>query len=169
MAGSNSAITDEQAALIEAARLFFVSTVDPGMKATTDGIGPINLSPKGGTPLYVLDRNRVAYLDYKGSGDETARHTQSGGPITVMVCSFEEDDCAIVRLYGTARITPLEESPVTELLREKPAGELKLPERQVVEIEVERTVTSCGYGVPVMAFARERTVGDRGRRFKEKR
>ena len=84
-----------------------------------------------------------------------------------MVCSFEEDDCAIVRLYGTARITPLEESPVTELLREKPAGELKLPERQVVEIEVERTVTSCGYGVPVMTFARERTVGDRGRRFKE--
>ena len=169
MAGTNSAITDEQAALIEAARLFFVSTVDPGMKATTDGIGPINLSPKGGTPLHVLDRNRVAYLDYKGSGDETARHTRSGGPITVMVCSFEEDDCAIVRLYGTARITPLEESPVTELLREKPAGELKLPERQVVEIEVERTVTSCGYGVPVMAFSRERTVGDRGRRFKEKR
>ena len=72
MAGTNSAITDEQAALIEAARLCFVSTADPGMKATTDGIGPNNLSPKGGTPLNVLDRNRVAYLDYKGSGDETA-------------------------------------------------------------------------------------------------
>ena len=169
MAGTNSAITDEQAALIEAAPLFFVSTVDPLMKATAGGIGPINLSPKGGTPLHVLDRSRVAYLDYKGSGDETARHTRVGGPITVMVCSFEEDDCAIVRLYGRARITPLEESPVTEFLREKPAGELKLPERQVVEIEVESTVTSCGYGVPVMAFARERTIGDRGRRFKEKR
>jgi hypothetical protein len=164
-----SAITDEQVALIEATPLFFVSTVDPGMNATADGIGPINLSPKGGTPLHVLDRNRVAYLDYTGSGDETARHTQAGGPITIMVCSFEEDDCAIVKLYGKAKITPLEESPMIKFFREEPAGELKLPERQVVEIAVESTVTSCGYGVPVMAFTRERTIGDRGRKFKEKR
>ena len=167
MARPYPSISDDQAALIEASPLFFVSTVDPELTSTANGLGPINLSPKGGSPLRVLGPNRVAYLDYKGSGDETARHSNAGGPITVMVCSFEEGDCAIVRLYGSATIVPLEEHPQASLLREQPAAELKLPERQVVEIEVETAATSCGYGIPVMSFVRERTVGDRGRKFKE--
>ena len=169
MARPYPAINDKQAALIESTPLFFVSTADPEMAPSADGLGPINLSPKGGTPLRVLGPNRVAYLDYKGSGDETARHSNAGGPITVMVCSFEEDDCAIVRLYGKATAVPLEEHPEADLLRDQPAAELKLPERQVVEIEVESAATSCGYGIPVMTFVRERTVRDRGRKFKEAR
>ena len=169
MARPYPAINDKQAALIESTPLFFVSTVDPALASSDDGLGPINLSPKGGSPLRVLGPNRVAYLDYKGSGDETARHSNAGGPITVMVCSFEEDDCAIVRLYGKATTTPLDEHPDAALLREQPAAELKLPERQVVEIAVESAATSCGYGIPVMSFVRERTVKDRGRKFKEVR
>ena len=169
MARSNTSITDEQAALIESSPLFFVATADPGLASGPDAIGPVNLSPKGGTPLHVLGPNRVAYLDYRGSGNETARHTNAGGPITVMVCSFEEENAAIVRLYGTASATPLEQSPLASLLAEQPAAELKLTERQVIEVEVDRTVTSCGFGVPVMSFVRERTVDDRGRRYKERR
>ena len=134
-----------------------------------DGAGPINVSPKGGVPLHVLDPNRVAYLDYTGSGDETARHSIAGGPITVMVCSFEEENAGIVRLYGRARVTPLGESPLADLLLKRPAEEIRLPGRQVIEIDIERTTTSCGYGVPVMTFARERTVADRGRRYKAAR
>jgi hypothetical protein len=86
-----------------------------------------------------------------------------------MVCSFDEDNAAIVRLYGTARVTPLEGSPLADVLLERPAAELKLPERQVIEIDVDRTLTSCGYGVPIMSFARERTVANRGRRYKAPR
>ena len=82
-------ITDEQAALIENAPLFFVATADPNLENGPDGTGALNLSPKGGTPLHILTPNRVAYLDYPGSGNETARHAISGGPITIMVCSFE--------------------------------------------------------------------------------
>lgn len=169
MATTYPFISDEQAALIESAPVFFVSTVDPAIEATEDGIGPINLSPKGGSPLHVVGPNRVAYLDYVGSSDETARHTSSGSPITVLVCSFEEDDCAIVRLYGKATMTPIDESPLGNQLRQMPASELKLPERQVIEIEVKTTATSCGYGLPVMSFVRDRTINDRGRRFKEPR
>ena len=84
-----------------------------------------------------------------------------------MVCSFEEADCAIVRLYGKASAVPFENSRIAEQLFQSPAAELKLPPRQVIEIEVEQTQTSCGYGVPLMSFARERRVADRGRRFKD--
>lgn len=80
MGNANSHITDEQAALIEGSALFFMATADPGMASGPDGIGPVNLSPKGGVPLHVLGPDRVAYLDHTGSGNETARHSASPGP-----------------------------------------------------------------------------------------
>ena len=162
-------ITDEQAALIRHASVFFVATADPDLHCGPDHAGPVNVSPKGGVPLHILGPNRVAYLDYVGSGNETARHTNAGGPITVMVCSFESDDAAIVRLYGTARVTPLEESSVADVLRQSPAEAQTSSMRQVIDVHIEQTMTSCGYGVPVMEVVRQRRVADRGRKYKEGR
>ena len=169
MADYYSTITDEQAALIRKAEVFFVATADPHLSGGVHGEGPVNLSPKGGVPLHVLGPNRVAYLDYVGSGNETARHSSAGGPITVMVCSFEKENAAVMRLYGNAKVVPLGDSPLAAQLMETPATEIALPERQVIDIEVTSTVTSCGYGVPVMTTARDRTVKDRGREFKERK
>lgn len=167
MATYHPSITDEQAALIRSAAMFFVASADPKLACGPNEVGPVNVSPKGGVALHILDRNRVAYLDYRGSGNETARHCTAGGPITVMVCSFEEEDAAIVRLFGRARVTPLAESPLAQRLLEQPFTDLKGAARQVVEVEIEKTMTSCGYGVPVMKFARQRRTVDRGRRYKQ--
>jgi Pyridoxamine 5'-phosphate oxidase len=169
MASYYSYITQEQAALIRQARLFFIASVDPTLAPGPHDIGPVNLSPKGGVPLHILDPHRVAFLDYEGSGNETARHAQSNGPATLMVCSFEEENAAIVRLYGRASVTPLADSPLAELLLQHPAKELRSQPRQVIELAVERTATACGYGVPVMSFIRDRQVADRGTRYKEAR
>jgi len=162
-------ITPEQHALIASALLFFVASADPAMEPGPHGIGPVNLSPKGGAPLHVISATRVAYLDYKGSGNETARHVRAGSPITLMVCSFEAEEAAIVRLYGRAQIVPLEESPLADLVLTQQAVDIRLPLRQVVDVTVERTATSGGYGLPVLAPVRERTVEGRGRRYKESR
>ena len=164
----HTSITDEQAELIRNAPLFFVASADPDWTDGSKELGSVNLSPKGGVPLHILSSNRVAYLDYAGSGNETARHALAGGPITVMICSFEESEAAIVRLFGKAHVTPLDQSPLAELLLQHAAVDLKSPPRQVIEIEVEKTMTSCGYGVPVMARVRERGVTDRGRKYKAK-
>jgi predicted pyridoxine 5'-phosphate oxidase superfamily flavin-nucleotide-binding protein len=163
------AITPEQATLIERAPVFFVATADPTFAPGPHAAGPVNLSPKGGVPLHILSPNRVAFLDYKGSGNETARHIAAGSPITLMVCSFEPDDAAIVRLYGRAEVQALDESPLAKQVLAQPATDLRLPQRQIIVVTVERTATSCGYGVPVLAPVRERTVADRGRRYKEHR
>jgi hypothetical protein len=165
MATYYSSITDEQADLIKRAKVFFIASVDPTLAHGPKGGGPVNLSPRGGVPLHIVSPNRVAFLDYPGSGNETARHSAAGGPVTVMVCSFEAEDAAIVRLYGTAHVSPLADSPLKELLLQTPYEDLKSP-RQVIEIEVESTVTSCGYGVPVMNFTHDRRTTDRGRRYK---
>jgi hypothetical protein len=54
------------------------------------------------------------------------------------------------------------------MLVQQSTSELKKP-RQVIEVEIERTITSCGYGVPVMSLIRERRSSDRGRKFKDVR
>ena len=159
-------ITDEQALLISKAPVFFVATADPELGKGPHGVGPINLSPKGGSPLLILGPTRVAFLDPRGSGNETARHSVAGGPITVMVCSFEEENAAIVRLYGTARVSPVEASPLAERFRAQSAAFETWPRRQVVEIDVQSTATSCGYGVPVATSMRARQVAERGRLYK---
>ena len=89
------------------------------------------------------------------------------GPVTVMVCSFEETDAAVIRLFGKARVTPLAESPLASLLVAQTIEGWKGPPRQVVEVQIDSTMTSCGYGVPVMKFVRQRRVVDRGRRYKQ--
>jgi hypothetical protein len=126
----------------------------------------VNLSPKGGTPLHVIDANRVAYLDYTGSGNQTALHARAGGPITLMVMSMGAEEAAIVRLYGRATVTPTEESPLADLLLGSPARDIELPVRQVIDVAVESTQTSCGYGVPVFEFVSQRVRSERGRRYK---
>lgn len=165
MASYYDGITPEQAELIRNAPVFFIASADPALGEGPHDIGPVNLSPKGGAPLHVIGPNRVAYLDYAGSGNETARHSAAGGPVTIMVCSFDAD-AAIIRLFGRARVTPAAESPLAATLLEYPALDLEARPRQVIEIEVERTMTSCGYGVPIMSHERDRGKTDRGRRYK---
>lgn len=166
MARFYPSITDQQADLIKTAPLFFVASTGPDLSPGPDGEGAVNISPKGGVPLHIIDRNHVAFLDYKGSGNETARHASLGGPITVMVSTFDEN-AAIVRLYGHAKVTPLDESPIADLLLGSPAEGISLPQRQAIEISVEKTMTSCGYGVPIMEFVKDRTTTERGRDYKD--
>ena len=168
MGNNFSHITDEQADLIRKSPVFFVASVAADLSAGPNGQGPVNLSPKGATPLHIIDPNHVAYLDYKGSGNETARHGITDGPITVMVMSMGGEDAGIVRLYGHAKAVPLEESPLFELLNNSPAATLELSKREVVEITVDSTQTSCGYGVPVFEFVEQRNRFGRGRRYKSR-
>ena len=158
-------ITDEQADLIRASKVFFVASADPDLGPGPNGEGAVNLSPKGAADLHVIDQHTLAYFDYRGSGNETARHTAGGGPITVMVTSFDED-AAIVRLYGRACAKPLEESQLAHLAEDLRSVEMPTPERQVIEISVEATQTSCGYGVPIYEYQSQRSRDQRGRRYK---
>jgi hypothetical protein len=165
MATSHDHITDAQAQLFRDSQVFFVARAAPDLCPGPAGQGPVNLSPKGGTPLHIIDKNRVAYLDYTGSGNETARH--AGGPMTLMAMSMSNSDAAVVRLYGSATVTPIDSSPLRDLMLSAPAADIALPQRQVIDVKIEGTQTSCGYGVPIYEFAGQRTVSERGRCYKE--
>ena len=165
MATSYDHITESQAQLIRESQVFFVASAAPDLSPGPAGQGPVHLSPKGGTPLHVIDRNRVAYLDYTGSGNQTALH--AGGPMTLMVMSTSRTDAAVVRLFGTATVTDLDASPLRDLVLSATADDIALRPRQVIEVEVDDTQTSCGYGVPIYEYVGQRTVSERGRSHKE--
>jgi hypothetical protein len=147
-------ITPELKQFIAAQKVFFV--------ATAPAQGRINLSPKGMDTFRVLSPNRVIYLDITGSGNETAAHLRENGRITIMFCSFDKT-ARIARLYGHGHTIHPHDANWQEYLA------MFLPEpgvRQIMEIDIESTMTSCGYGVPYMETLNER---DTLRKYWEKR
>ena len=167
MASTSDCITHEQANLIRRAKLFFVASAAPDLSPGPLGQGPVNLSPKGGAPLHIIDDRTVAYLDFRGSGNETARHAQHNGPLTP---HGHVTRCARRRHRPPLRPRPrhpLDQSPHAEQLRADAPGVPGLPERQVVTLRIDSTATSCGYGVPVYEYAGDRDQAARGRRYKQ--
>lgn len=137
-------ITSELKEFITKQKVFFV--------ATAPQAGRINLSPKGMDTFRVVSNRRVLYLDLTGSGNETAAHLLENGRITIMFCSFDKT-ARIVRLYGRGRAIHPRDGKWNEYLamfRAEPGV------RQIMEIDVEAAMTSCGYGVPRVAGLEER-------------
>ena len=147
-------ITPELRQFIEAQKVFFVAT------APTQG--RINLSPKGMDTFRVLNPRRVIYLDITGSGNETAAHLLDNGRITIMFCSFDKT-ARVGRLYGHGRAIHHYDAYWREYLAMFPS---EPGIRQIMEIDVESAMTSCGYGVPVMETLNER---DTLRKYWQKR
>jgi len=139
-------LSDELAQWWREQPLFFVATAPAGAD------GHVNLSPKGYDTLRVLGPQRVAYLDLTGSGVETIAHLRENGRITLMACAFSGNP-RISRIYGRGTVHPLGSDTFAALAREFPA----LPGRRaVIEVEVERVTTSCGYAVPLMDLVDDR-------------
>jgi hypothetical protein len=137
-------ITSEMQEFIAEQKVFFV--------ATAPSKGRINLSPKGMDTFRVLGRQRVIYLDITGSGNETAAHLLENGRITIMFCSFDKT-ARIMRLYGRGRAIHPRDDKWNEYLAMFPA---EPGVRQIMEIDIEAAMTSCGYGVPRLDGFEER-------------
>lgn len=126
--------------------MFFVAT------APLEASGHVNLSPKGMDSFCVLSRNRVAYLDMTGSGNETSAHLLQNGRITFMFCALEGAP-NILRLYGSGRtILPgdLEWMDLYANFSPHPGS------RQIILVDIYKVQTSCGYSIPVYRYDGER-------------
>ncbi len=120
--------------------------------ATAGADGRINLSPKGYDCFRIVSDAQVAYLDLGGSGNETHAHLSVDGRITLMFCNFDRP-ALILRIYGRGRAI-LPQDGEWDALADR--FEIFPGTRQIFVIDVESVQTSCGWGVPFMAFDRER-------------
>ena len=144
----STAILPQHREFIEKQRMFFTAT------APLSEAGHINLSPKGIDGFRVLSDNRVGYMDFIGSGNETAAHVLENGRITFMFCAFDGPP-NILRLYGKGY--PV--LPGTSAWEEfAPHFNLYPHTRQIIVADIDLVQTSCGYGVPLYEHVGERRI-----------
>jgi hypothetical protein len=131
-------------AFIRSQKIYFVAT------AARDG--RVNVSPKGMDTFRILDKNRVAWLNLTGSGNETAAHLKDMNRMTIMFCAFEARPM-ILRLYGSANVFHPRDTEWSEKLALFPR---MVGSRQVFEMKVDLVQTSCGFGVPLFDYKADR-------------
>ena len=124
--------------------LFFVATAAPD--------GRVNLSPKGLDSLRIISESRIVWLSVSGSGNETAAHVLELPRMTLMFCAFE-GQAKIVRTYGKARVFHPGDNDWDELAALFPA---MAGTRQIFDLEIDLVQISCGTGVPIMTFEKQR-------------
>lgn len=133
---------------IQKQHLFFVGT------APLNPEGHLNISPKGMDTFRLLSDNKVAYMDFIGSGNETSAHTLENGRITFMFCSFQGPP-NILRLYGkgyTVLPGTAEWEQYAPLFPQYPNV------RQIIMADIHLVQTSCGYGIPLYDYVGEREI-----------
>jgi len=144
MAKQYTEINEQIKTFIKKQKMFFVGTA--GCE------GRVNVSPKGMDTFRVLGRNRIAWLDLTGSGNESAAHVLENGRMTIMFCAFQGEP-NILRLYGKAHAVHVGDSHWDDLVSHFP----NIPgARQVFDMQVDMVQTSCGYAVPLYGY-----IGDR--------
>lgn len=130
---------------IEEQQMFFVATADVD--------GRVNLSPKGLDSLRVLSSNQVIWLNYTGSGNETAAHLLGVNRMTLMFNAFEGNPL-ILRIYGKARTIHTSDEDWDTYYKHFPESP---GVRQIFDLTVESVQTSCGYAVPFYEYKEQRT------------
>lgn len=144
MARFDDRLNETLRAFLTAQHIFFT--------ASAPDEGRINLSPKGQDTFRILSDTCVGWLDLTGSENETAAHLAQNGRLTLMFCSFH-DKPLIVRLYGRGRVVRPQDGEWTELHSFFPT----LPgERQIVLMDVESIMSTCGFAVPRYDYRGER-------------
>ncbi len=141
-------IEDRHRTFVRGQKLFFVATAPSGPH------GHVNLSPKGLDSFRLLDAQRIAWLDFVGSGAETLAHLRENGRVCVMFCAFDGAP-GILRLHGQGRVVEPQDAEFAALRAVFPA-EPGAAVRAILCATVHRVAESCGYGVPQFDFRGER-------------
>ncbi len=144
-------IDDRLREFIAAQPLFFVAT------GPLDPEGHLNLSPKGRAGCFaVLDEQTVGYLDFGGSHAETVAHLRENGRITLMWCAFSGPP-NILRIYGRGEPVFRDDPRFADLVAQfADADEPGI--RAVVVVTVADIRDSCGFAVPLLEPAGERSL-----------
>lgn len=139
-------INEKVQSWIERQRIFFVAT------APMSGDGLLNCSPKGLDCFRVLGPTEIGYVDTGGSGIETVSHLRENGRIVIMMCAFEGPP-KIYRFYGKGTALEPHDDMFAETLARFPQQPAA---RNIILIDVQRIMDSCGYGVPLFEFQKDR-------------
>jgi hypothetical protein len=145
MAKFTDKLSSKDINFIKNQKMFFVST------APKDG--KINISPKGLDETFkIIDEDTILWLNYFGSGNETAAHLLEDNRMTIMFCAFEGKP-NILRLYCEAKCIQEKDNYWNEYISNFSSSH---GARQVFEVKIKNINSSCGMGVPLFDFVNQR-------------
>jgi len=144
MANFFDELDDSMIKFIEEQKMFFVAT------APKDG--RINMSPKGLEGLKIVNNNKLLWLNYFGSGNETAAHLLEDNRMTLMMCAYDGAP-KILRIYAKVNVIQEKDEQWNEYISE---FENTHGARQVFELNIESINDSCGWGVPLYEYQGQR-------------
>ena len=140
-------LTVSQIDFIKRSPMFFVAT------APNSSEGHLNCSPRPVDWSFFIDSAKtVGWFDLVGSGIEMIAHLRENGRIVLMFCSFDSKPL-ILRLHGRGVVYQPGDDQYESMVART---QRSLGIRALVNVEIERVSTSCGYGVPVMDFVSHR-------------
>lgn len=114
----------------------------------------VNLSPKGYESIYVADPSTLYMLDYLGSGNRTARDIGENGEITLLFNAFEGKP-KILRCFCKGELIEKESKEFASALSCFKEDSQAI--RQIFKLNIYAVETSCGMGVPIMAYQKDRS------------
>ncbi|EPX4140800.1 pyridoxamine 5'-phosphate oxidase family protein [Vibrio vulnificus] len=137
-------LTPQHIDFIQQQKIFFV--------ATAAETGSVNLSPKGGDSLRVIDHKTIVWQNLTGSGNESAAHTIKNPRMTLMWCAFEGVPL-ILRTYGNATVLHQTDPLWQKYLALFPAS---VTTRQLFVLDINLVQSSCGMSVPLFDYQGDR-------------
>ncbi|MCV6637132.1 pyridoxamine 5'-phosphate oxidase family protein [Candidatus Albibeggiatoa sp. nov. NOAA] len=144
-----TALSDKHIEFIENQKIFFVGTaVDTGN---------VNISPKGGDSLRVVDANTIVWQNLTGSGNESATHVIRNPRMTIMFCAFEGKPL-ILRTYGNARVLHRNDAEWAQYMA---LFEPNFTARQIFILDISLVLSSCGMAVPFFDYQGDRDFLDK--------
>jgi len=137
-------LSDSHVEFIKQQKVYFV--------ASAASTGNVNLSPKGGDSLRVIDANTIAWLNLTGSGNETAAHVLQNPRMTIMFCAYEGSPL-ILRTYGEARVLHQGDDGWAQFSQLFPDSVAK---RNIFIQDIKMVQSSCGMAVPYFDYQEDR-------------
>ena len=144
MATKYDELQSQQIEFIEKQHLFFVGSAGEA--------GFVNVSPKGMDSLRILSPRRLIWLNFTGSGNESAAHVLENSRMTILLCSFDQQPL-ILRIYGKAEVVCPKHKSWPDLLERFPCHS---GARQIFDLSINLVQTSCGFAVPFYEFKSDR-------------
>ncbi|MGY5451121.1 pyridoxamine 5'-phosphate oxidase family protein [Agarivorans sp. MS3-6] len=134
------------------AHIEFIAQQQMFFVATAAATGRVNTSPKGMDSFRVLNQHQVLWLNFTGSGNETAAHVSQDPRMTIMFCAFEGKP-VILRLYGKAQAIHRADQGWKEHIGLFPNRD---GARQLYLLDIDMVQSSCGMAVPFFDYVAPR-------------
>lgn len=137
-------LTQKDIEFIKEQKLFYI--------ASSSG-KEVNLSPKGLDTVRVLDKYRLLYLDYPGSGNRSYRDAMSNGKFTLVFNAFE-GPAKILRLFCQAEVIEKDDFNFEGYLSHFDVNAAYV--RNLFLFDIYAVESSCGMTVPYMKYEKDR-------------